>query len=98
MKKIIFGITGLTLGGAERVIVDLANELCEKYDITLFTLYGKGEFEKELSNKVKLIKMNEKRYEELTKIEKLKISLKIMFHKKSIYKNYILKLPEALEL
>ena len=27
MKKIIFGITGLTLGGAERVLVDVANSL-----------------------------------------------------------------------
>ena len=29
MKKILFGITGLTLGGAERVLVDIANNLCD---------------------------------------------------------------------
>ena len=34
MKKILFGITSLTLGGAERVLVDLANALCDKYEIT----------------------------------------------------------------
>ena len=49
MKKILFGITSLTLGGAERVLVDLANKLCEKYDITIFTIYANGELEKELN-------------------------------------------------
>ena len=32
MKKIIFGITSLTLGGAERVLVDLANKMSERFD------------------------------------------------------------------
>lgn len=40
MKKILFGITGLTLGGAERVLVDIANRLCNEYDITIFTIYA----------------------------------------------------------
>ena len=52
MNKIIFGITGLTLGGAERVLVDIANALVDKYDITIFTLYSKGEIEKELDKKI----------------------------------------------
>ena len=43
MKKILFGITSLTLGGAERVLVDLANELCDKFEITIFTIYANGE-------------------------------------------------------
>ena len=51
MKKILFGITSLTLGGAERVLVDLANALCDKYEITIFTIYAKGELEKQLNNK-----------------------------------------------
>ena len=42
MKKIVFGITSLTLGGAERVLVDIVNRLKDEYDITIFTLYGKG--------------------------------------------------------
>lgn len=54
MKKILFGITSLTLGGAERVLVDLSNALCDKYEITIFTIYAKGELEKQLNNKIKL--------------------------------------------
>lgn len=54
MKKILFGITSLTLGGAEKVLVDLANELSKKYDVTILTIYAKGEFEKKLNSKVKL--------------------------------------------
>lgn len=41
MKKILFGITSLSLGGAERVLVDIANNLCNQYDITIFTIYAK---------------------------------------------------------
>ena len=89
MRKIIFGITGLTLGGAERVLVDIANELSSTFDITIFTLYGKGELEKELSDNVKLINMINKSYDELTSKEKMAISLKLLFNKKSIYKKYI---------
>lgn len=89
MKKMLFGITGLTLGGAERVLVDIVNELSEKYDITIFTLYGKGEFEKELSNNVKLVNMIDKSYNELSRIEKLKVSFNLLFNKKAIYKKYI---------
>ena len=40
MKKIVFGITNLNLGGAERVLVDLTNKLSSKYDITIFTIYN----------------------------------------------------------
>jgi len=54
MKKVLFGITSLTLGGAERVLVDIANNLCEKYDVTIFTIYAKGELEKQLNSKIKL--------------------------------------------
>ena len=54
MKKIIFGITSLTLGGAEKVLVDIANKLSEKYDITILTIYAKGEFEKQLNKNIKL--------------------------------------------
>ena len=71
MQKIIFGITGLTLGGAERVLVDIANELSSEFDITIFTLYGKGEFEKELSGNVKLISYQNKSFNELSKIKRL---------------------------
>lgn len=68
MKKILFGITSLTLGGAERVLVDIANKLCNKYDITIFTIYSGGELEKQLSNKVKLKCLYNKQYSKLRKI------------------------------
>ena len=47
-KKILFGITSLTLGGAERVLVDLCNKLACDYMITILTIYGGGELEKQL--------------------------------------------------
>lgn len=89
MKKILFGITGLTLGGAERVLVDIANSLCEKYDITIFTIYAKGELEKQLSSKVKHKFLYNVSYGELTKWQKIWSSLKILFLKKMIYNKFI---------
>lgn len=89
MKKVIFGITGLTLGGAERVLVDLANELSKKYDITIFTIYAGGELEKELNDKVKLKSIYDVSYKQLSKIQKLTIPLKLLFRKNKIYKKYI---------
>lgn len=89
MKKLLFGITSLTLGGAERVLVDLANKLCEKYEITIFTIYAKGELEKQLSKKIKLKTLYNMQYNELTPIQKRIIPLKVLLNKKSIYKKYI---------
>lgn len=89
MKKLLFGITSLTIGGAERVLVDLANELCEKYEITIFTIYPNGEFEKNLSNKIKLKSLYNKQYKQLNKIQKVLIPLRVWLQQKSIYKKYI---------
>ena len=89
MKKLLFGITSLSLGGAERVLVDIANSLSEKYDVTIFTIYSKGECEKQLSSKVKLKTIYDKQYDELTRLQKKIIPLKILLNKKSIYKKYI---------
>lgn len=89
MKKLLFGITGLTLGGAERVLVDLANKLCDKYDITIFTIYAKGELEKQLNSKVKLKSLYDVRYDELSKKQKVLIPLKLYFNKKRVYKKKI---------
>ena len=68
MKKLLFGITSLTLGGAERVLVDIANKLCNKYDITIFTIYSGGELEKQLSKKVKLKSLYNMQYNDLRKL------------------------------
>ena len=89
MKKIVFGITGLTLGGAERTLVDIANRLCYRYDVTIFCLYAGGELEKELSSKIKVIHICKKRYDELNKFEKKYMVLKILFSTKFLYKTYI---------
>lgn len=92
MKKIVFGITGLTLGGAERVLVDIANKLSKekKCKITIFTIYAKGELEKQLNDEVKLKSIYNKQYKELTKIQrKIIIPIKILLEKRKIYKKYI---------
>lgn len=91
MKKIIFGITGLTLGGAERVLVDLSNELSRKYDVTIFTLYGNGELEGQLYTNVKHISLYKEKYNDLSNFKKKIIPLKILFMKKFIYRKYIKK-------
>ena len=70
-------------------MVDIANELEKQYDITIFTLYSKGELEKELSNNIHVKSLYKKSYNELTKIEKLKASLYVLLNKKKIYKKYI---------
>lgn len=91
MKKIVFAITGLTLGGAERVLVDIVNELCHTYDITILTIYGNGAFEKEVNKKVSIVHLNEQSRDELSKIKKLKISFSLLcpLTRKKLYKKYI---------
>lgn len=89
MKKILFGITSLTLGGAERVLVDLANELSKDYEITIWTLYGNGQLEKQLKKGVKLKNYINKSYNEMSKFQKLLMSLKVFFFKNKIYKKSI---------
>ena len=92
MKKIVFGITSLQLGGAERVLVDIANELSknDEYQITIFTIYGQGELEKQVSQKVTIKTMYNIPYNQLKKIkQKLFIPLLILIGKNKIYKKYI---------
>ena len=53
MKKILFMIHDLSVGGAEKVLVNLVNNLdYEKFDVTVITLFGGGVNEKFLSKKV----------------------------------------------
>lgn len=82
MKKIIFGITSLTLGGAERVLVDIANKLSSEYDITIYTIYDGGELKKQLNDKVKTISMYSKPYNEYNKLERIKISIRLLLKDK----------------
>lgn len=92
MKKIVFGITSLGLGGAERVLVDLTNELSKnsEYDITIFTIYGQGELEKQVLPNIKIKSIYKESYNQLSKLkQKLIIPLLILIGKNSIYKKYI---------
>ena len=82
-KRICFGITKLGIGGAERVLVDITNELIKDYDITIFTIYGGGELEKELNPNIKRISLykNEKK--------SVFIPIYVLFCGKFIYKKYL---------
>lgn len=93
MKKILFGITNLNTGGAERTLVDLVNVLANNYQITILTLYGNGELEKELKKHVKVISLFPKSYQEYSFVQRKMISLLLMtpFFKRSVYKKYIKK-------
>lgn len=89
MKKIVFGITSLGIGGAERVLVDIVNKLKDKYDITIFTLYGKGEFIKELDKDIHLISLYDEPYENMSKLKKKIIPIYVLSCGKNIYNKYI---------
>ena len=89
IKKILFGITSLTLGGAERVLVDISNKLSEKYDITIFSIYDNGELKNDLNKNVKFKALYNCRYDELTKLQKMWIPIKILLFSKIIYNKKI---------
>ena len=89
IKKILFGITSLTLGGAERVLVDISNKLSEKYDITIFSIYDNGELKNDLNKNVKFKAIYNCRYDELTKLQKMWIPIKILLFSKIIYNKKI---------
>ncbi|MBF0927210.1 MAG: glycosyltransferase, partial [Clostridiales bacterium] len=80
MKKLLFGITSLTIGGAERVLVDLCNRLVEDdYDITIFSIYGGGVLEKELDPRINVINLYKKPFKEYNKFQILMKSLRLLF-------------------
>ena len=89
IKKILFGITSLTLGGAERVLVDISNKLSEKYNITIFSIYDNGELKNDLNKNVKFKALYNCRYDELTKLQKMWIPIKILLFSKIIYNKKI---------
>lgn len=89
MKKIVFGITSLEIGGAERVLVDIVNKLKTRYDITIFTLYASGTFEKELDPDIKLISLYNRPYKKFSKIKQKIIPIYVLNCGKKIYKKYL---------
>ena len=82
-KNICFGITKLSIGGAERVLVDIVNELQNDYDITIFTIYAGGELEKEVNKSVKIVSMYNK------ELKNFFVSIYIFLFGKLIYNKYL---------
>ncbi len=78
MKKVLFGITSLTLGGAERVLVDLANRICKDYEVSILTIYDKGELKKQLNKKINIISIFPKSFNEYSKLEIFKNSFELI--------------------
>lgn len=89
MKKIVFGITDLSIGGAEKALVNLCNRLYGKYSITIFTLYGQGILENNLNPNIKVIHLYNNKYNDFNYIMRKIISLKLLVKKKNIYKKFI---------
>ncbi len=89
MDKVIFGITGLTLGGAERVLVDIVNRLVDKYDITIFTIYANGELESELDKRIHLNSLYNFSYNSLGGLKKKLIPLKVLLMQRKIFRENI---------
>lgn len=53
-KKVLFLIHTLQIGGAEKILVNLVNNMDkEKFDITVMTIINTGAFRKELDNDIK---------------------------------------------
>lgn len=92
MKKLVFAITSLHPGGAERVLIDIVNKLQENYQITIVTLYGNGEFTNQVESGVKVVSIYDKKQEDYTRLGRLKISLSLLlgFFRKKIYKKYFM--------
>lgn len=88
-KKILFGITSLGFGGAERVLVDMSNKLSEKYDVTIFSIYNHGELQKELNENIKFKSLYRCNYNELSIIQRIWSPIRILLFAKGLYKKYI---------
>lgn len=54
MKKLMFFVTSLKTGGSEKACVRTANALSDRYDVTICTLFGGGELERELLPSVRV--------------------------------------------
>ena len=89
MKNIIFGITSLDTGGAERTLIDIANSLCDEYNIIIFTVYNSGDLEHVLSPKVQVLSLFKNKYSDYPRWKQVYCSLYLQLFKKSIYHKHI---------
>ncbi len=78
MKKLIFVINNLEIGGVQKSLLNLLCEIHEQYDITLLTFYSNEEFEKLLPDNIKVIKTN-------SAFRQLGMSLKHVQHKPVLF-------------
>ena len=79
MKKIVFGITDLEIGGAEKVLVDIVNRLKDEYEITIFTIYGKGTLETSVNPNINIISITNKSFSCIHPFKKKLYSLLFSF-------------------
>lgn len=90
-KNILFCITSLDFGGAERVLIDTLNTLSKidkSYNYTILTIYNNGDLENELNKNIKIIKLFDKEKNFLRKkIYQKYIGFKI---KNTLYINYLI--------
>ncbi len=89
-KRIVFGITNLTISGLSRILVDITNSLDKKYldlDINIFTIFGGGEFEEEVG--VKIISLFKKPFTEYNNFSRFLISLYLKAFEPNIFNKYI---------
>ncbi|WP_129689740.1 glycosyltransferase [Gottfriedia acidiceleris] len=71
MKKVLFVVDKMVLGGAEKVLVDIINNLPKnKYEITIFALFDGGELSNHIHNGVKSISWFNKQYKGIYRIIK----------------------------
>lgn len=91
MKKVLFAITNLEIGGAEKVLVNLVNQLKDRYEITILTLYGNGCLEKDIDPKVKINSIYKQPYQKMNFFRKKMCAFQIRFSlfRKKLYKKYV---------
>ena len=99
MKKVLFFITSLNGGGAEKVLLTLVNNLCQQerdYEITVHVLFGNGIYHKSLDKRIiqrAVLKHNFK-YKTVEKVCKYLLMKMIRFlpaqilHKMIVHKRY----------
>ncbi|PGS52659.1 glycosyltransferase [Bacillus sp. AFS041924] len=71
MKKVLFVVDRMVLGGAEKVLVDIINNLPKsKYEITIFALFDGGELSNQIHNGVNRIIWFKKQYKGIYRVIK----------------------------
>ena len=58
MRKVLFVINNLNIGGIQKSLVNLLNEIANEYDISLVVFSEEGELFNELPSNIKIIKVN----------------------------------------